>query len=165
MRSKPHAASYMGSRPKAAPSVGSKPDGILLTWARSRTRQPGMIQALTGASVGNEIRPLMDYLDTVKEQRTGMSRASQGLDANSLQSSTASAVSATVITMNLVISGSLSSFGANERTELTSALSSSLGCLEPTRLGAATFPDPVSMDLGPRTHWSSTTLTSRIWLD
>jgi len=61
-----------------------------------RVRQPGMIQPLSGASVGNEIRPLMDYLDTVKEQRTGMSRASQGLDANSLQSSTASAVSATV---------------------------------------------------------------------
>ncbi len=61
-----------------------------------RVRQPGMIQPLAGASVGNEIRPLMDYLDTVKEQRTGMSRASQGLDANSLQSSTASAVSATV---------------------------------------------------------------------
>jgi len=61
-----------------------------------RVRQPGMIQPLAGASVGGEIRPLMDYLDTVKEQRTGMSRASQGLDANSLQSSTASAVSATV---------------------------------------------------------------------
>ena len=61
-----------------------------------RARQPGMVQAMTGASVGNEIRPLMDYLDTVKETRTGMSRASQGLDANSLQSSTASAVSATV---------------------------------------------------------------------
>jgi len=61
-----------------------------------RVRQPGMIQPLAGASVGAEIRPLMDYLDTVKEQRTGMSAASQGLDANALQSSTASAVAATV---------------------------------------------------------------------
>jgi hypothetical protein len=61
-----------------------------------RVRQPGMIQPLAGASVGGEIRPLMDYLDTVKEQRTGMSAASQGLDANALQSSTASAVAATV---------------------------------------------------------------------
>ena len=61
-----------------------------------RVRQPGMIQPLSGASVGGEIRPLMDYLDTVKEQRTGMSAASQGLDANALQSSTASAVAATV---------------------------------------------------------------------
>jgi len=42
-----------------------------------RVRQPGMIQPLAGASVGGEIRPLMDYLDTIKEQRTGMSAASQ----------------------------------------------------------------------------------------
>jgi len=38
----------------------------------------------------------MDYLDNIKEQRTGMSKASQGLDANALQSTTASAISATV---------------------------------------------------------------------
>ena len=61
-----------------------------------RARQPGMVQQITGASVGGEIRPLMDYLDSVKEQRTGMSRASQGLSPDALQSSTASAVAATV---------------------------------------------------------------------
>ncbi|MDA9930896.1 hypothetical protein N9E91_06600 [Alphaproteobacteria bacterium] len=38
----------------------------------------------------------MRYLDEIKEQRTGMSKASQGLDANALQSSTAAAVAATV---------------------------------------------------------------------
>ena len=31
-----------------------------------RARQPGMVQQITGASVGGEIRPLMDYLDSVK---------------------------------------------------------------------------------------------------
>jgi len=61
-----------------------------------RVRQAGMLQQITGASVGGEIRPLMDYVDTIKQQRTGMSAASQGLDADALQSSTASAVSATV---------------------------------------------------------------------
>jgi len=61
-----------------------------------RVRQPGMLQPLTGASVGGEIRPLMDYIDTIKETRTGMSAASQGLSPDSLQSSTASAVAATV---------------------------------------------------------------------
>ena len=61
-----------------------------------RARQPGMVQQITGASVGGEIRPLMDYLDSVKETRTGMSRASQGLSPDALQSSTASAVAATV---------------------------------------------------------------------
>ena len=38
----------------------------------------------------------MKYVDDIKENRTGMSRASMGLDANALQSSTASAISATV---------------------------------------------------------------------
>jgi hypothetical protein len=61
-----------------------------------RARQPGMVQQITGASVGGEIRPLMDYLDSVKEQRTGMSKASQGLSPDALQSSTAGAVAATV---------------------------------------------------------------------
>ena len=40
---------------------------------------PGLVQQITGASVGGEIRPLMDYLDSVKENRTGMSKASMGL--------------------------------------------------------------------------------------
>ena len=61
-----------------------------------RVRQQGMLQPITGAPVGGEIRPLLDYVDGIKENRTGISRASQGLDSNALQSTTASAVSATV---------------------------------------------------------------------
>ena len=61
-----------------------------------RVRQQGMIQPIQGNPVGSEIQPLLGYLDQVKEQRTGMSKASQGLDANALQSTTASAISATV---------------------------------------------------------------------
>lgn len=61
-----------------------------------RMRQAGMVQPISGTPVGGEVRPLMDYLDNVKEQRTGMSKAAQGLDANALQSTTASAISATV---------------------------------------------------------------------
>jgi hypothetical protein len=61
-----------------------------------RMRQQGMVQPITGTPVGGEVRPLMDYIDNLKEQRTGMSKASQGLDANALQSTTASAISATV---------------------------------------------------------------------
>ena len=61
-----------------------------------RMRQAGMVQPITGTPVGGEVRPLMDYIDQLKEQRTGMSKASQGLDANALQSTTASAISATV---------------------------------------------------------------------
>jgi len=38
----------------------------------------------------------MDAIDKVKEERTGMSKASMGLDADALQSTTASAVNATI---------------------------------------------------------------------
>lgn len=61
-----------------------------------RARNAGAVQPLNTGGVGAEIQPLMRYLDEIKEQRTGMSKASQGLDANSLQSSTAAAVAATV---------------------------------------------------------------------
>jgi len=61
-----------------------------------RMRQAGMVQPISGTPVGGEVRPLMDYIDGMKEQRTGMSAASQGLDPNALQSTTASAISATV---------------------------------------------------------------------
>ena len=61
-----------------------------------RTRTPGAVQPLSTGGVGGEIQPLMRYIDEIKESRTGMSKASAGLDANALQSSTASAVAATV---------------------------------------------------------------------
>tara|TARA_B100001248_G_C27397272_1_gene466507 strand:+ start:1839 stop:3890 length:2052 start_codon:yes stop_codon:yes gene_type:complete len=61
-----------------------------------RVRQSGAVRPITGTQVGGEVRPLMDYVDEIKEQRTGMSKASMGLDANALQSTTASAIAATV---------------------------------------------------------------------
>ena len=61
-----------------------------------RTRTAGAVQQLTTNGVGSEIQPLMNYLDQIKTSRTGISEASQGLDPSVLQSTTASAVSATV---------------------------------------------------------------------
>ena len=61
-----------------------------------RTRQAGAVQPLTGQGIGSEVQPLMQYLDQIKTSRTGISEASQGLDPSVLQSTTASAVSATV---------------------------------------------------------------------
>ena len=58
-------------------------------------RQAGAIQMLEMPFVGAAAFPLLQYLDEIKEQRTGISRASQGLDAEHLQSTTAVAVSAT----------------------------------------------------------------------
>jgi hypothetical protein len=61
-----------------------------------RTRAPGMIGELGGEFIGNQMLPLMGYMDAIKESRTGQSKASQGLDADALQSTTRAAVSATV---------------------------------------------------------------------
>jgi hypothetical protein len=61
-----------------------------------RVMTPGAIQPLSVPFVAGASLPVLDYLDAVKEQRTGMSRASQGLDADALQSTTAAAVTATI---------------------------------------------------------------------
>ena len=61
-----------------------------------RVRNAGAVQPLQAQGVGGEIQPLMQYLDEVKADRTGVSRQTQGLDPSVLQSTTASAVQATV---------------------------------------------------------------------
>jgi hypothetical protein len=61
-----------------------------------RQSQPGAVTPFNLPFVGKEAFPMLGYLDTMKEGRTGISKASQGLDAESLQSTTAAAVNATV---------------------------------------------------------------------
>ena len=61
-----------------------------------RTRAAGMIGELVKDFSGKEGFPMLDYLDQLKEDRTGMSKASMGLNPDALQSSTKAAVSATV---------------------------------------------------------------------
>lgn len=51
---------------------------------------------MTMPFVGQAAFPVLQYMDELKEARTGISKASAGLDAGALQSSTASAVQATV---------------------------------------------------------------------
>ena len=66
------------------------------TGAIIRMRAPGMVQPLAMPFVGQAAFPMLEYVDAIKENRTGMSKASMGLDADSLQSSTRAAVSATI---------------------------------------------------------------------
>ena len=79
------------------------------TGAIIRARAPGMVQPLAEPFVGQSAMPLIAYMDDVRAQRTGISAASQGLDPDVLQSTTASAVNATVQ-------------GAQERIELVARL-------------------------------------------
>ena len=61
-----------------------------------RMRQPGMVQQLDVPFLGKEAFPMIQYLDAMKESRTGQTAASQGLDPDVLQSTTRAAVTATI---------------------------------------------------------------------
>ncbi|MFZ9136037.1 MAG: portal protein, partial [Candidatus Puniceispirillaceae bacterium] len=61
-----------------------------------RQRAAGQVQPMSMLFVGQQAFPVLQYMDEIKEARTGISKASAGLDAGALQSSTASAVQATV---------------------------------------------------------------------
>jgi hypothetical protein len=66
------------------------------TGAIIRMRAPGMVQPFSSPFVGQAAFPMLDYMDQMREDRTGMSKAAMGLDADALQSSTKAAVAATV---------------------------------------------------------------------
>ena len=70
--------------------MSNRPGGVV------RMRAPGMVQPITPPAIGQMAFPLLQYIDQVKENRTGMTKASQGLDPDSLQSSTRAAVAATI---------------------------------------------------------------------
>jgi len=61
-----------------------------------RMRAPGMVQPFTMPFVGQQAFPMLQYMDELRENRTGISKAAAGLDANALQSSTRAAVAATI---------------------------------------------------------------------
>ncbi len=64
----------------------SRPGGVV------RVRQPGGIAWQEVPDVTPSIYPALDYFDTVREMRTGVTRQSQGVDANALQNQSATAV-------------------------------------------------------------------------
>jgi hypothetical protein len=61
-----------------------------------RQSQPGACTPFNLPFVGRDAFPMLGYLDDMKEGRTGISKASMGLDAENLQSTTAAAVNATI---------------------------------------------------------------------
>ena len=66
------------------------------TGAVIRMRAPGMVQPLAQPFVGQAGYSMLEYMDQVKEDRTGMSKAAMGLNADALQSTTKAAVNATI---------------------------------------------------------------------
>ena len=61
-----------------------------------RVRQAGAVQDMSTPFVGQPAMGIVDYLDQIKAQRTGVTPTSQGLDAELLQSTTRAAVTAQI---------------------------------------------------------------------
>ncbi len=68
----------------------TRPGGVV------RTKQPPnqVMQPLQAQPISQQAFPLLSYLDTVREARTGITKSAQGLDANALNSKTATGVNA-----------------------------------------------------------------------
>jgi hypothetical protein len=64
----------------------SRPGGIV------RTRQPGGLNWQVVPSITAQAFPVMQYMDAMREWRTGVTRQGQGIDADALQNQTATAV-------------------------------------------------------------------------
>lgn len=61
-----------------------------------RMKSQGAVQPFVTPNVSQAAFPMLQYMDEIKESRTGISKASAGLDPNALSNSTATAVNATV---------------------------------------------------------------------
>ena len=61
-----------------------------------RMRNPGAVQPFNLPFVGKEAFPMLQYLDELRENRTGISKAAAGLSPDQLQSSTLAAVTQTI---------------------------------------------------------------------
>jgi hypothetical protein len=64
----------------------SRPGGIV------RTRQPGGLNWQVVPSIAAQAFPVMEYMDAMREWRTGVTRQGQGIDADALANQTATAV-------------------------------------------------------------------------
>lgn len=64
--------------------------------AAIRMRAPGMVQPMVTPFTGGEAFPLLESLDQVREQRTGIGNSAMALDGSALQSTTPAAATATI---------------------------------------------------------------------
>jgi hypothetical protein len=86
-----------------------------------RMRAPGMVQPLAVPQIGQSGFNMLEYIDQVRDQRTGFSKASLGLDPKVLQSTTAQAVNSTIQ-------------GAQLKTEMIARVFAETGCKDLARI-------------------------------
>jgi len=66
----------------------SSPGGVV------RIKSQGAVQPLSVPATASQSFPMLDYMDQVLQKRSGVTQTSQGLDANILQNTTATAIAA-----------------------------------------------------------------------
>jgi hypothetical protein len=66
--------------------LNNRPGGIV------RTKRVGSIAPIPNNSIGDFAYPMIEYMDSTREMRTGFTKQSAGIDANALQNQTAEAV-------------------------------------------------------------------------
>jgi hypothetical protein len=86
-----------------------------------RMRAPGMVQPLAVPQIGTAGFNMLEYIDQVRDQRTGFSKASLGLDPKVLQSTTAQAVNSTIQ-------------GSQLKTEMIARVFAETGCKDLARI-------------------------------
>jgi hypothetical protein len=86
----------MRPRPVVAESLSGQNtiDDLLVHRAGAivRTKAPGAVEWQVVPNIAQSIYPALEYFDSVREWRTGVTKAGQGIDANALQNQTATSV-------------------------------------------------------------------------
>ena len=88
---------YLTNMPRMTAIDGQVNMDDLLTVAPNgvvRMKSQGAVQALTVPPTAAQSFPMLDYMDNVLQKRSGVTQTSQGLDANILQNTTATAIAA-----------------------------------------------------------------------
>ena len=88
---------YLTNMPRMTAIDGQVNMDDLLTVAPNgvvRMKTQGAVQALTVPPTAAQSFPMLDYMDNVLQKRSGVTQTSQGLDANILQNTTATAIAA-----------------------------------------------------------------------
>lgn len=87
---------YLVTNPRPVVGRGVNLDDVLATAPGRpiRADDPTQVVWQQGRGLGGEGFPLLEYMDGVREQRTGMNKASAGLDPDVLQKTTAYAMAA-----------------------------------------------------------------------
>jgi hypothetical protein len=86
---------YLSNLPRMTAIDGQVNMDDLLTVAPNsivRMKSQGAVQPLTVPAIAGQSFPMLEYLDSVLQKRTGVNESSQGLDPNILQNTTAAAI-------------------------------------------------------------------------